>query len=341
MEQNTFSIPEEESRVSEVKASYVAPEGLGFGDGAISVNTRMNLQTDDQEYLPQSSQAKVISQILQAPATIMSEVDQDPATGNYLDDDGCGDGRGVLKVTLWRLKQGYEKTVSLVRAKIFGGASVMSGAALVATGDASPDTFDEMIYEGIAALKQAGIKYGAHTDNHAHGEKCGCGAIDNMPTIMQYSQKFRSEITDTLEQLNIPTNGVDTVFDRFAHATQTAADKPYSGRKVMDTIEADDGVVVKELDGSHRETIVVLNMMQHHTLDQQKIRELSDDRVQAFCVDVWRLLDITKRLFPDDEARQRSALQGMLIYTLATAAVLTKGDLPVLKVEAQEAPVAV
>jgi hypothetical protein len=77
----------------------------------------------------------------------------------------------------------------------------------------------------------------------------------------------------------------------------------------------------------------VLNTVRACTVNQKLIREITDDKAQIFAVDVWRMQDIAGKLYDDRAAHQRAFLSE-LIYTLATAAVLTKGDLPVDVVEA-------
>jgi hypothetical protein len=57
-------------------------------------------------------------------------------------------------------------------------------------------------------------------------------------------------------------------------------------------------------------------------------------------VDSPRLEDIAHNLFPDNSQKQQQAYLSELIYTLAIAAVLTKGDLPVYLIEAAPTPVA-
>jgi len=192
--------------------------------------------------------------------------------------------------------------------------------------------------------------HGAHTDTRAKGEKCGCGAIDNYPLITENVVRFREQITNTLKAVygdEYADNhyAIETAFSAYE---ELAHDEEYfsnaNGKKTMETL-LDDGAVVKELGGEHREGVIVLNEIEGTTVDQvylaDKLAEefgLDAEQVQAFVVDIWRgrriadeITKIAKNILPDideDETR-RLAFADFLIRTLAVSATLTKGDLPV------------
>lgn len=324
-------VPEKEQAMK-LDVQLIKPEGLGYGKGAISLIDRQVKDISDPEYVS-DIQFSLLDNFVNS-SDVLVPVDKDD-TGNMLDDDGCGDGRGVGKIFKKVKDSVVEKARSLRRAKIFGGAPVMSGAGLVANGEVAVDNVEAVFTHGISALKEQMIDFGAHTDDHAEGEKCGCGAIDNAPVIFQNAITFKDQIAANIDELGVSTNGLSDVFSEFEQVANLA-DKPYSGQNVMNEI-VDSGKIVKELEGGHKEVAVVLNMVEGQTVNQEKAREVTDGKLQLFAVDVWRLVDLTQRLYPDDEQKQQTALQGMLVYTLATAATLTKGDLPVYRVQAEEA----
>ena len=96
----------------------------------------------------------------------------------------------------------------------------------------------------------------------------------------------------------------------------------------------EDGKIVKELTGAHQEVAIVLNTVPGYTVNQQHIRSVSSEQAQVFGVDVPRLASVAERLYPESEDEQKRALISMVVYTLATAGTLTKGDLPVFVVSA-------
>jgi len=145
---------------------------------------------------------------------------------------------------------------------------------------------------------------------------------------------------------------LDTILANFAAAA--AANRPatdggpaYSGMEVMKGIISD-GKIVKELADDHQEVELVLNTVADTTVDQEFVRSASQAgpelpaRAQVFAVDEWRLRQLAEAV-ADDETDQRRAYLSMLVYTVATSTVLTKGDQRVRMTQASETmvPVAV
>lgn len=302
--------------------------GMNYGTGTISA---LELEHKDGN----EDVADLTDQAIQSP-NILVKVDSDEH-GTMLQDDGCGDGRAVnaISAKLGGVRHFFEH--SLNRAKVFGGGAVMTMATRIGRGHGA-ETVNDTLDESIIHLADRELDFGAHTDNHAHGENCGCGAIDKAPAIIAAASHFRDGIADTIAFLDVDTTGLEQVQDSFDRYASVIKDKPYSGRNSMDSI-VDAGKIVKELADDHRETRVMLNMVEGYTVDQGYVREVTDGRAQVFAVDVWRLKQLAEQLY-SNETEQLQAFQSMLIYTLATAAVLTKGDLPVYTVSPQTAVVA-
>jgi hypothetical protein len=222
---------------------------------------------------------------------------------------------------------------SLHRAKVFGGGSTMATADLIGSGEATGKTLQEAFGAGIDAMADKMLNFGAHTADHAANGKCGCGAIDEAPASVSFVAKRRAAIIGQFETLGVSTDGLDTVLDNFAaYATKTEGQE-FRGEAVMGKI-VDAGKVVKQLGGPHREARIVLNFVPGMTVNQQLIRDVSNGTVDVFGVDVWRMQELAAKLHPNDAAAETRAFQSMLAYTLAVAAVLTKGDLPVYAVTA-------
>lgn len=307
---------EGEYMVQKYNVTLVAADGLGFGDGTIGVVDRISNESDplNQEVLQKVDDAINSDEIL-------VDVDSD-SSGQMIDDDGCGDGRGVLSIF-----EGVSKRFkSLNRAKVFGASPVMMSAALIGLNKAK-GSFNEVFAQATGLLKSKNIGYGGHSDTHAHGENCGCGAIDKAPAIIAAAIEKQSVITNTLESLSIDTTGINTIFANYKTYSDTSDNSAYSGAKALKGV-LEEGKVVKELEGGHAEVRIVLNMVKGKTVNQELIREISDGSAQVFAVDVWRLKDIAERSFDTPEEQQQAFLS-MLVHTLAVSAVLTGGDLPV------------
>lgn len=303
-------------------------DGLGFGEGTISVQDRLQSTEDSlDDNILRLIETGINSEHIITPVDVGNN-------GQQLKDDGCGDGRSAKRV-FHRHDNGeiQEKNRSLHRSKVFGGGPTKTAAALVGLGKNSTKSVNGVFDEAITTLKMKEIPFGAHTDDHAHGENSGCGAIDKAPQIFSNAIKYENQIRETIGLIGIDTDSLDKVYNNFKNFADTIEGQSYSGSAVMDKV-VDSGVIVKELEGSHEEVAIVLNTVEGHTVDQDFIRELSDGQAQVFATDIHRLEQIANELF-DDPAEQKQALLSMVVYTLATAATLTKGDLPVYVVSKQ------
>lgn len=297
-------------------------DGLEMDNGTGTIS-----RTEREALAGNEDLAQRTDEIITSPL-ILVDIDTD-RDGSQLVDDGCGDGRGVIKT----FTKNGELTRSLHRAKVFGGGVVMTAASRIGLGKATGRTLQETMQDSIEDLAERGIDFGAHTDNHAHGENCGCGAIDKAPVIIEATVKFADEIESAVAKLGVDTQNLPTVMANYHAYAQSIRGQEYTGRETMDNI-VDSGKVVKELADDHKETRIMLNFVPGKTIDQEYVREMTDGRAQVFGVDVWRMQEVAERLNTNehgvvDEVVAEKSFLGELVYTLATAAVLTKGDLPV------------
>jgi hypothetical protein len=288
-------------------------DGLGFGEGSVSGEGAPAVLDTAKEAI--SSQS------------ILVAVDRDEK-GHILEDDGCGDGRGVKKI--FRLHKQLKR--SLHRAKVFGGAAAMTAAGLVGTGRAEGWSVEETFGTAIEKLDERDMDFGAHTDDQATGENCGCGAIDKAPEIMHAAITYEPQIRETLGVLGVKTDELNRVYANYHDYIEALPDEKYSGKRVMEKIVGA-GKVVKQLAGKHLEKFIVLNSVRDHTVDQGLVRQQTGGKADVFAVDLWRLQDIAAGLCPQDDRDEAQVFLSELVYTLATAAVLTKGDLPVYLIQ--------
>ncbi len=295
---------------------------LGYGEGTISHVDRTDVTSEtfvDDETL-QAVETAIASE------AILVEVDEDK-DGQMIDDDGCGDGRGVRSIV-----EGTEtRHRSLNRPKVFGGGTAMAAAAEIGLGHSHGKTLLDTFKSGMDKLMDKRIGFGGHTDEHAKNGGCGCGAIDKAPQAVANAVKYESDIRGTISTLGIDSTYLDEVFAEYrAYSDEIADDTTYTGASVMEEI-LDNGKVVKKLADDHYEMYIVLNAKHGYTVSQELVRQVSDGKVQVFGVDVWRMQDIANRLYETQEERQKAFLSE-LVYTLAVAPTLTKGDLPVYMV---------
>lgn len=341
-ESEPMSITETEHQA--VVVENIAPNGLGFGEGGISVNEQMRLGILTAE----------------VPVHVNEVLVNDPNAFKSVetDDDGCGDGRPWVKIMRMEDHNDFKEVVeykkSLLRPKVFGGGLVVASSMWRAINGApkADNTVVEDRRFMINQLAERGLNHGAHTDNHAEGDKCGCGAIDNYPVITANAIKYRQQITDTLKAVygdEFEANR-DAIEQTFGVYEQLAENNDYfsgsTGKQAMEQL-IESGATIKELYGHHVEETIVINEAEGTTLDQQyftqTVKDMCTDKpqiVQAFTVDVWRgrqiaqaVVDIKKQQDPNSDSEQayKLAMADFLIRTLAVAGTLTAGDLPVYR----------
>ncbi|HMS93486.1 MAG TPA: cadmium-containing carbonic anhydrase [Candidatus Saccharibacteria bacterium] len=327
-----------------VVVECIAPDGLGFGEGGISVKSQI-----EQGILMPNTPRHIHEFLINNP-NAFKQVE--------VDDDGCGDGRPWTKIIQEYRDENGDKKVqffgkSKLRAKVFGGGLVTAASMWRAIQGVPRDEQtvggDRVFMSSKLAIRE--FSHGAHSDDHAEGENCGCGAIDKYPVITANAIKYRPQITGVLEALygdefennKSEIEQVFGVYEALAESNGYFADA--SGKQSMEQI-LDSGAVVKELAGHHIEETIVINDVEGTTLDQQFFTETvknagRDERpriVQAFSVDVWRgkaivdeVVEIAHEEDPmaDLDQVRKLAYADFLIRTLAVAGTLTAGDLPV------------
>lgn len=316
-----IEVQEKGEVVQHIEVERIA-DGFGFGNPeGISHKNRADVSGEEIN----EAENFITSQEVVVPV----DTDKD---GQMLDDDGCSDGRAWKRIIVKINDVVHEKARSLFRPKTFGGSATNTTAGLIATGKVAGSTLRNAFTQSIGRLEDRRIGFGAHTDDHAHGPNCGCGAIDKAPQIVDNVITYESEIRGVMDMLGIEQKHTDRTFDEFKSFQPTMDAESYQGADVADEI-IEEGKVVKELEGEHLEMYVLLNEVYGTTVDQEKIRELSKGKIQVFGLDVWRLRELSERAFdkPEDQA---IAFAGMIAYSLGVSATLTAGDLPVYSIKA-------
>ncbi|MEO7905003.1 MAG: hypothetical protein ABIR91_04380 [Candidatus Saccharimonadales bacterium] len=324
--------------------TLIAPEGLGFGEGGVSVKTQI------ERGILTSEAPKHIYEVLMNDPNVFKKVEAS--------DDGCGDGRPWNKVIQMTTVGGQKKIqlykTSLLRAKVFGGGLV-TASSMWRTINGTPGDGVAVAHDrGRVAeeLARRGVSHGAHSDDHAEGQNSGCGAIDNYQVITANAVKYRSEITATLQVLygdayeenRVAVDEAFAVYESVSENAQYFSDA--SGKQSMEQI-LQSGAVVKELAGGHMEETIVLSDVYGTTLDQPYftqtvknacIEEQKPQTIQAFSVDIWRGKEIASTITAiaceqdptlDPKNVYQLGYADFLIRTLAVASTLTPGDRPV------------
>lgn len=327
-----------QSLLTQNNVSILYPQGFGFGTG--SINLKQQLGAGALSY----GALIVGAEIIENDDRVFKKVDA------IATDDGCGDGREAKVIYEVRSGQRIAHTHSLLRAKIFGGGLVVFTSMMRASvwGAELEDRTVLKDREAAAELLQKnGVKHGGHTDNHASGDNCGCGAIDKYPEITKNALAFREDI-DTVLRLVFgqeyplyekAVEDVFTVYESIAHESyRYFADA--SGVKTRELLERS-GAVIKELADDHLEDFVIINDVDGESFHQREFDAILRERgvqttAQAFVVDLWRGRMYAKlvakeaaKLGHDKDTAFKKSMVDFLVRTLATAGTLTSGDQPV------------
>lgn len=172
-------------------------------------------------------------------------------------------------------------------------------------------------------LQDAGYKVGGHSDDHAEGEKSGCGANDKLPAIMH----FMATEPDTLLQ-TAKAFGVNVDEATHSAITQKAASlvseegRFSAGGELLRTLREKAGdEAVDPLSGAHNEVIALINTEYGTTLDRNALKAEFGENYQAFNVDVWAFSEAAKAIsLSEEEAKAKEV--AMLYYNVAAAYVL-------------------
>lgn len=339
----------------------LAENGLGFGEGTISARKIVS-----EEFLRSG-----VELLQNNKSTLFVKV------APNVTDDGCGDGRRTKQGGLRRFGEVVKE--KLLRPKVFGGGIVVF-PSMLRNLKGAPGTDENGQRETVLGDREYGARqakellhltFGAHTGSHAEGEKCGCGAIDLTPEINHNIVKMESNIISTL-QVVYGNEGFETNRDAITAALNVykAMDSEYEiynankqeapenqrpnyyadagGIKTKKLLDKE-GALIAELEGEHKEIIVILNDVEDTTFSQPEFEKLLKRQLgeavpdielpQAFAVDVWRgrryaehaaNIAVENGWADDREFARQQAYADFLIRTLATSGTLTAGDQPVV-----------
>lgn len=178
----------------------------------------------------------------------------------------------------------------------------------------------------INRFRDAGIFFGAHVDDHAHGENTGCGAIDKLPQVVarytdanaygvihRASQAMLGKAYDE-ELFNMLYDRVTALNHNSDDYLTKQADGSYLYKQgllksMQDAVKK--GKAVEKLSGNHNGVAVVINTVAGTTFDRDAFSVSTDHQVQVFNYDSWRTHELGRMMFPikDDMTLQERYTQ--------------------------------
>lgn len=182
-----------------------------------------------------------------------------------------------------------------------------------------------------AELIKRGHKIGGHGDEAASGENSGCGAQDkldavdkNQPSILNYIACRGDDVRQIIESLGVEVN--DSLHKHIvgkAHALRAenyATNGAELRQAYVDSNDGDDSIV-PDVEGKHKEVVLLVNTQDSTTLNRDRVKELLGDDMQAFNLDLYGLENGAEAVSIDAEEAQEKFVAA-LYYNVATAGVL-------------------
>lgn len=258
----------------------------------------------------------------------------------------CGDGR-PNEGTEDKIRAG--KKLRTVGPQIFGGTP---GCALAAraiqgmgtNGEAGHARFTNDVARMNEFLTRRGIEIGGHIDEHTHGDKCGCGAIDEIPRII--AALSNEEAFPTIQNLTKAILGdaftpeiARDIFYRFeqmgresdSYLERQGDSFPYR-KQTVELLKAhsrNPHQAVQKMVGPHNEVALIVNTVPNTTLNRAKLNVDTNRQYQVFNFDVWACQELAEIYYPKSPKKQLEWLHARVMQTVATAMTLTDGTLPV------------
>ena len=139
---------------------------------------------------------------------------------------------------------------------------------------------------------------GDHTDDHAEGEKTGCGAIDGQQRkniILTDNEKFvtvKTVLSYLCDKAGLELK--DNFFERLSQNSNSLKQHAYEYFKdvhlVLDDIKKQSPNGVETLSGVHNETSLTLNFVPGTTFNRDLYSYETESKIQNFNIDVWAIL---------------------------------------------------
>lgn len=202
------------------------------------------------------------------------------------------------------------------------------------------------ISETMAAVQKIGFMFGGHIDSASEdiSNKTGCGAIDNMPAILEkittpefalivkkmtmslLGGEFNMSVfREVLGGLILIQGHRDSYFEKNSTGNYKYIDK------VMDELrsKSNESDPVARLTGSHNEVALVINTVPGTTFDRDSFSASTENQIQIFGHDFWQSKELASLLY-SDKKQANEFLTIRTMFAIATAMTLTDGSIDLI-----------
>lgn len=192
-------------------------------------------------------------------------------------------------------------------------------------------TLVEADREVSKVVQGEGEPVGGHCTHTASGEKCGCGAKDEIMPIYGMIEDNPSLIREAVESLGIyVTDAVHNLIVKNAKA-RTAFP---TGAELSASLKDVAGIEAESvLSGPHKEVVAAVNGIEGTSLDRQAFAEVFGDNYQAFNIDSWAFKEAAAAISLSEEETEMKVV-ALAYYNVAAAFILCGPGMRVVPVAA-------
>lgn len=143
-------------------------------------------------------------------------------------------------------------------------------------------------------LHRLGFALSTHTDDHAAGNNCGCGAADHLGAVLRLIETEPEAVQGMLDSWGIVCPDFSVVVDRARSMSPAVTGV---GSQINQTIASVSSSANIEVQGGHREVLTIINTRPHCSVNRAKVMAAlaagglgtDENPAQVFVVDLWAL----------------------------------------------------
>lgn len=182
-------------------------------------------------------------------------------------------------------------------------------------------TLVEADREVAKVIQGEGEPVGGHCTHSASGEKCGCGAKDEIKPVYGMIADNPLMIRRKVESLGIVVS--DEVHNLIVKNASARTDFPTGAELSAGLKDVAGEQAESVLAGPHKEVVAAINTNEGTSLDRQALAEVFGPDYQAFNIDAWTFADAAAAISLTDEEAEMKVVA--LAYYNVTAAFILCG----------------
>lgn len=186
---------------------------------------------------------------------------------------------------------------------------------------------------------------GAHRDDHAQPPNTGCGAIDNLPAIMnRLTQPAVQPIVKEYTRVILADDFQETAFKNVMAKLKTLNSPKFKSRYLMQNqtgeyeykaltigaiAELAGHEAIEKMTGAHKEAALIINTVKDQTFHRDLFCLNQANKLQIFNYDFWSTAERAAVLYRHDPKKRAEFISARVMYAVGAMMVLTDGSIEV------------